>query len=131
MQDRRNDMFVSKKFGIGIGQNFGLFAQCIDIQIVKKLLKMFSSNSKITLTILYNSCFQNYHKKYEVLASFAQCIDIQIVKKMSKMFSSNSKISLTILYNSCFQNYHKKYEVLASLSRISVCAFRISLEQTL
>ena len=84
MQDRRNDKY--NKFGIGFGQNFGLFAQCIDIQIVKKL---------------------------------------------SKMFSSNSKITLTILYNSCFQNYHKKYEVLASLSRISVCAFRISLEQTL
>ena len=39
MQDRTNDMFVSKKFGIGIGKNFGLFAQCIDIQIVKKLFK--------------------------------------------------------------------------------------------
>ena len=39
LQDRRNDMFVSKKIGIGIGQNFGLFAQCIDIQIVKKIVQ--------------------------------------------------------------------------------------------
>ena len=67
----------------------------------------------------------------KTLVSLHSVLISKLSKNCSKMFSSNSKMTLTILYNSCFQNYHKKYEVLASLSRISVCAFRISLEQTL